>query len=164
MPRKSPTEADRLEAIRCLIAGLAEGTDVNDLVFSIAPLHPPDNTFPGEAFMEIALNAMNLAEVQERDLPYDQLLSQHLVECEFRGRRAQKVKFAILATGAARGGIEPDLLEEIIWWRTDDFWSYALAAAVAIIRACAAKQNRAVGEFAEELGRCVGVDVHGGFR
>ena len=89
--------------------------------------------------MEVAVQAMDLAGIEQRDLPYQELLNNHLPEYEFRDRRAQKIKFAILATGAARGGIDPDLLDEVIWWRTDDFWFYALAA-TAIIRSSAAKQ------------------------
>ena len=57
--------------------------------------------------MEVAVQAMDLAGIERRDLPYEELLNKHLPEYEFRGRRAQKIKFTILATGAARGGIDP---------------------------------------------------------
>jgi hypothetical protein len=40
-----------------------------------------------------------------------------------------------LAAAATHGGTEPDLLDEVSWWQTDDFWEYALFAAVAYIRA-----------------------------
>lgn len=39
----------------------------------------------------------------------------------------------------------------MIWWRTDDFWRYALCAAVALIRACAERQGIIVAAFAERL-------------
>ncbi|HEY5025113.1 MAG TPA: hypothetical protein VII76_09060 [Acidimicrobiales bacterium] len=140
MPKRKPTESDRREAIRSLLVGLRRGTELPDLALSLEALHPRDNTFPGEVFMEVAVQAMDLAGIEQRDLPYEELLNNHLPEYEFRDRRAQKIKFAILATGASRGGISPDLLDEVIWWRTDDFWFYALAAAAAIIRSSAAKQ------------------------
>jgi phage-related holin len=38
-----------------------------------------------------------------------------------------------------QGGTEPDLLNEVGWWQTDDFWPYALFAAVAYIRATASR-------------------------
>ena len=101
--------------------------------------------------MEVAVQAMDLAGIEQRGLPYEELLNNYLPEYEFRGRRAQKIKFAILATAAARGGIDPDLLDEVIWWRTDDFWFYALAAAMAIIRASAAKQEVPVADLIAEL-------------
>ena len=156
-----PDEADRHEAIRSLLAGVRQGTEVPGLALSLEPLHPRDNTFPGEVFMEVAVEAMDVADVQPRGLRYEELLSRFLTECEFRGRRSQKIKFAILATGASRGGIDPDLLDEITWWRTDDFWFYALAACVAVIRACSDKRSRQIGEFVVDVGNRLGVDLGG---
>ena len=46
----------------------------------------------------------------------------------------------MLAAAALHGGTEPDLLDEVAWWQTDDFWQYALFAAVAYIRAAAASR------------------------
>jgi hypothetical protein len=46
-----------------------------------------------------------------------------------------KLQYAVLAAAALHGGTEPDLLDEVAWWQTDDFWQYALFAAVAYIRA-----------------------------
>jgi hypothetical protein len=42
-----------------------------------------------------------------------------------------------LAVAALHGGAEPDLLDDVVWWRTDDFWQYAMFAAIAYIRAAA---------------------------
>src|ERR1700757_4669724 len=42
---------------------------------------------------------------------------------------------------AIHGGTEPDLLDEVAWWQTDDFWQYALFAAVAYIRAAAKRAS-----------------------
>lgn len=44
---------------------------------------------------------------------------------------------AVPAAAALRGGVEPDLLEEVAWCQTDDFWRYALFAAVTYIRIAA---------------------------
>ncbi len=145
--------------MRLLLIGLEQGLDVQDLAFSIEPLHPRDNTFPGEVFMDVAVHALDLAHAEQRALPYDELVSSHLTECEFRGRRAQKIKFAILAIGAVRGGIDPDLLDEVIWWRTDDFWFYALAGSVAVARACADKRSLPMAEFVGELAHGLDVDL-----
>lgn len=151
MPTRRPTESDRREATRSLLEGLRRGTELPDLALSLESLHPGGNTFPGEVFMEVAIQAMDLADVEQRGLPYDELLNNHLPEYELRGRRTLKIRFAILATGAARGGVDPDLLDEVVWWRTDDFWFYALAAAMAIIRASAAKQGVPVADLIAEL-------------
>jgi hypothetical protein len=43
----------------------------------------------------------------------------------------------VLAAAALHGGVEPDLLGEAAWWQADDFWQYAMVAAVGYIRAAA---------------------------
>jgi hypothetical protein len=44
-----------------------------------------------------------------------------------------------MAAAALHGGTEPDLLDKVAWWQTDDFWQYALFATVAYIRAAASR-------------------------
>ena len=97
---------------------------------------------------------MDLAGVAgDHPIAYEGLLDQHLAEHRFRGRANRKIQFAVLASAAARGGIEPDLLDEVIQWQTDDFWWYALAAAIAVIRACAERTGLSVRAFTERLGQ-----------
>jgi hypothetical protein len=36
-----------------------------------------------------------------------------------------------------RAGVDPGLLEEVSWWRTDDLWFWALEALVTYVRAAA---------------------------
>jgi hypothetical protein len=60
-------------------------------------------------------------------------------------------QFAILAAAALRGGTEPDLLGEVVWWQTDDFWQYAMYAAVAYIRAAADRARVPVRQACQEL-------------
>jgi hypothetical protein len=52
---------------------------------------------------------------------------------------------------ALRGGTEPDLRAEVAWWQTDDFWQYALYAAVAYIRAAAGRAGMPVRQVCQEL-------------
>jgi hypothetical protein len=61
-----------------------------------------------------------------------------------------KLQFAVLAA-ALHGGAEPDLLDEVAWWQTDDFWQYALYAAVAYIRAAASRAGVPVRHVCQEL-------------
>lgn len=65
------------------------------------------------------------------------------------GRENRKIQYAILTSAAWRAGLEPDLLDEVVWWRTDDFWRYGLFAAVTVIRACSARLEIPVSEFVE---------------
>jgi hypothetical protein len=55
--------------------------------------------------------------------------------------RSAKQEAAIRSAGRSSRPrrTEPDLLDEVAWWQTDDFWQYGLFAAVAYIRAAASR-------------------------
>jgi hypothetical protein len=57
--RKRPAPEDTATARGVLLDGLARDADTFELVSSIAPLHPRDNTFPGEVFLHLAADALN---------------------------------------------------------------------------------------------------------
>ena len=158
MARRRPSEEDRLEAIRRLLSGLADGADVHELAAFIADLHPKNNTFPGEVFMGLAADALEAAGATRHEpITYEGLRETYLPECEFRGRENRKIQFAILTSAAVRGGLEPDLLDEVEWWRNDDYWRYALYAAVALIRVAAARQSGSVARLVQQLSEQHGV-------
>ena len=48
-----------MTARRVLLDGLACDADVLELVSELAPLHPRDNTFPGEVFLRAAADALD---------------------------------------------------------------------------------------------------------
>lgn len=159
MPTRIPSESDRVDAVVRLLGGLAEGRDVFEVASTIADLHPRHNTFPGEVYMGLASDALELAEVDRGEpIACESLLEDHLSECDFRGWDKRKIQYAILTSAAIRGGIQPDLLGETAW-RTDDYWRYALFAAVAVIRACAARLGISVHEFVERLARFHGLEL-----
>ncbi len=154
------TEEDRLEALRRLLAGLVAGVDVFDLSAAVFDLHPKNNTFPGEVFMRLGAETLEIARITREDpLPYEGLRETYLAECAFRGRDNRKIQFAILCCAASRGGLKPDLLDEVVWWQTDDFWAYALAAATALIRACAERVGEPVPDFVRRLREDLEPDV-----
>jgi hypothetical protein len=106
-----------------------------DLISELAPLHPRDNTFPGEAFLQVAAAALDWCGASRADpLPLEGLRGRFLPECAFRGRQNKKLKYAVLAAAAVHG--RTGLLDEVAWWQDDDFWRYAMFAVVAYI--CAA--------------------------
>ena len=112
MARQGPTEEDRDEALRRLLSGLAAGDDVFELSASVADLHPKNNTFPGEVFMELAADALEVADATRNDpIPYLGLRETYLPECEFRGKDNRRIQYAILTSASVRGGLEPDLLD-----------------------------------------------------
>jgi hypothetical protein len=150
--RTKPTSDDAVEAIQKLLSALIAESDILELTAELAPLHPRNNTFPGEVFLRLGAEALQIAGVtRDRPLSYEGVRERFLPECEFRGRENRKLQFALLASAALHGGVEPDLLDEVQWWQTDDFWQYAMLAAVAWMRAAAAHEGTAVPDFCGRL-------------
>jgi hypothetical protein len=50
----------------------------------------------------------------------------------------------------------PNLLDEVAWWQTDDFWQYALFATVAYARAVASRAGVPVRQACQDLAYCPG--------
>jgi hypothetical protein len=154
---KRPTPQDAATARRILLDGMARDTEVSELVGELAPLHPRDNTFPGEILLHVAADALDWCGASSADpLALEGISERFLPECAFRGRQNKKLQFAVLAAAALRGGAEPDLLDEVAWWQTDDFWQYALYAAVAYIRAAANRAGVPVRQVCQELAQRAG--------
>jgi hypothetical protein len=61
MARKGPTDQDHAEAVRRLLSGLARGDDAYGLMAIIEELHPRHGTFPGEVFMRLSGDALEMA-------------------------------------------------------------------------------------------------------
>ncbi len=118
-----------MTARRVLLDGLARDADIFELVSELAPLHPRDDTFPGEVFIRVAADALDWCGASRADpLPLEGLRERFLPECTFRGRENTKLQYAVLAAAALQGGTEPDLLDEVAWWQTDDFWQSRVTA------------------------------------
>ena len=149
--RKRPTNEDAGTARQVLLDGLARDADIVELLSELAPLHPRDNTFPG-VFLRLAADALDWCGASQADpLPLEGLRERFLPECDFRGRQNRKLQYAVLAAAALHGGTDPDLLDEVAWWQGDDFWQYALFAAVAYIRAAASRAGVPVRQACQDL-------------
>lgn len=155
--RKRPTPQDAVTARRILLDGMARDSEVPELAGGLAPLHPRDDTFPGEVLLQIAADALAWCQASRADpLALEGMSQRFLPECAFRGRQNKKLQFAVLAAAALHGGAEPDLLDEVAWWQTDDFWQYALYAAVGYIRAAASRAGVPVRQVCQELAQRAG--------
>jgi len=111
-----PARQDWATARRILLDGLARDADVSELAGELAPLHPRNNTFPGEVFLHVAADLLDWCGASRADpLALEGMRERFLPECAFRGRQNSKLQFAILAAAALRGGTEPDLLYEVAW-------------------------------------------------
>jgi hypothetical protein len=125
--KKRPTDEDAATARRALLDGLARDADIFQVLSGLASLHPRNDTFPGEVFLHLAGDALEWCGASRAEpLPLEGLRERYLPECAFRGRQNAKLQYAVLAAAAVHGGTEPDLLEEVAYWQTDDFWQYAM--------------------------------------
>jgi hypothetical protein len=84
-------------------------------------------------------------------LPLGGLRERFLPEAAFRGRQNAKLRYAVLAAAAVHGGTGPDLLDEVASWQADDFWQYAMYAAIACIRAAASRAGVPVRQACQDL-------------
>jgi hypothetical protein len=149
--KRRPSPDDARAAVALLLAVKTRG-DIYDALDQVRPLHPKDNTFPGEVFMRLAAEALGLGGVSaERPLSSEGLVERYLPECRFRGKDASKLRYALLAAAATHGGVEVELLDEVAYWGTDDFWSYAGLAAVAWARAVADQRGLLLAELCQQL-------------
>jgi len=152
MARARPTPEDAATARRILLDGLARDAQVFELLGELEPLHPRNDTFPGEVFLHLAADALDWCRASRTNpLPLEGLRERFLPEVSFRGRQNKKFQYAVLAAAALHGGTEPDLLAEVAWWQTDDFWEYALYAAAAYIRAAASHSGVPVRQACQDL-------------
>ena len=143
-----------MTARQILLDGLAQDVDIFVLESELVSLHPRDNTFPGEVFLRLAADALDWCGASRADpLPLEGLRERFLPECTFRGRQNNKLQYAVLAAAALYGGTDPDLLDEVVWWQSDDFWQYALFATVAYIRAAASRAGMPVRQACQDLSR-----------
>jgi hypothetical protein len=136
--RKPPTAQDAAAAREILLDGLANDVDLVEILNQLAPLHPRNNTFPGEVLLRLAADALDWAGIdQAHPIDLAGMRERLLPEASVTGRDRRKLQFAILTAAAQHGGVDVDLLDEVARWQTDDFWRYAAYAAAAYIRIAA---------------------------
>jgi hypothetical protein len=82
----------------------------------------------GAQFMEALPTKVGVRQTRFGSHPValEGIADRFLPECTFRGRDKRKLRFAVLAVAVLHGGDEPDLLEEVVWWQTGDFWPVSL--------------------------------------
>lgn len=152
MKRVPPSDDDARAAMTELLDALARDEDLDVVVENARFRHPKNNTFPGEVFLDVARDALDLADAgRANPIPYEGFLEVHLADWPLRGREKSKIQYAVMAAASKRGGIEPDLLGETYWWDTDDFWFYGTLTAIACIRAAAARRQASVEVICVEL-------------
>jgi len=107
MGEKRPTAEDRVEAIRIALSGIAGDADPDDLASELQPIHPKNDTFPGEVLLELAADAIELSgATRENPIDYEGIREKHLAELVFKGKSEhRKSHFALRAAAMIRAGV-----------------------------------------------------------
>jgi hypothetical protein len=137
--QRRPTAEHRATAIRVTLSGIAGDVDLGELARRLEPLHPTNNTFPGEVLLELAADAIEESgATRDHPLEFEGIRKRHLPEDRAHTKaQHHKAEYALRAAAMVRAGVDPGLLDEVIWWRTDDLWFWALQALVTYVRASA---------------------------
>jgi hypothetical protein len=161
--RTRPTAEDRREAIRIALHGIAAGVDLPDLARELEPLHPKNDTFPGEVFLELAADALEAGGIsREQPVDYEGIRERHLPERQFRGRTEHhRSHYALRAVTMIRAGVTPDLLDEVSWWDTNDLWIWSLYALVIYLRVAAERTGEAVAAVCQRVAKRHGIELAG---
>jgi hypothetical protein len=74
--------------------------------------------------LELAADAIEEAGAsRERPIEFDNIRTRYLPEGRAHTKaQHRKAEFAIRAAAMIHAGVDPDLLGEVRWWRTDDFF------------------------------------------
>lgn len=116
---------------------------------AVAPYDVPAAFTPDVAILELAVAALDLAQVPELGpLEYDGLRERYLPEIQFSGRTQHRnSQYALYATACFRGGLRSDLLNDAGWWNRR-LWIYSTYALVIYTRAAAERRNTSAQEVA----------------
>lgn len=160
MPSKRPTDEDAARAKALGLSAIINGFTDSDVHLELLALHPRHDTFPGELYLEMAVDVLELA-APSRDEPieYEGLITRHLPDLKLRGRsQHEHMKYAMLTPPAWRGGLAPDLLGEVHYW-VDDYWVVALDALAIYVRATAERTGRSVTDVCAWLAERHGITL-----
>jgi hypothetical protein len=157
--RKRPSPEDRTAAIGIALSALAHGIERGDIARQLETLHPKNNTFPGEVLLELAADAIEESGAsRQRPIEFEDIRERYLPESSAHSAtQHRKSKFALRAAAMIRGGVDPGLLDEIVWWRTDDLWWWSLLALVIYVRAAAERTGDSVQAVCERIAERHGV-------
>ncbi len=142
-----------------MLADLSSGQEFDTIIEGLAVVHPKDNTFPAEELLELAADAIEESGVtRSHPIDYERIRENYLPERVFRGKvEHHRSHYALRAAAMIRGGVYPDLLDEVGSWHNDDLWFYAFFALVIYMRIAAERSERSFEEVARALGARRGV-------
>lgn len=156
-----PTNTERLDAARVVLAGIARAEPLDDVFEQLAPYLDYAFPFPADVLVELAADALTLAGAT-RDTPVSltDAHKRYLPEWTISGNTAHnKSRVAIELAVALHGGIVPDYDAAAIWWQVQDLEFYAFQAAAIMIRIAAERTGRPGASICGELAASHGMKL-----
>jgi hypothetical protein len=131
------------------------------LLSALGVLHPEHDTFPGEVLLALAADAIEEGGASRDDpIQFAGIRERYLPESTARTKaQHHKSEFAIRAAAMIRAGVDPGLLAEINWWRTDDLWVWAVDALIIYIRVAADRTGLPEAVICERLAARNGIHL-----
>jgi len=154
-----PTSEDRIAAAQIALSGVADGTDLDELRHRVERLNFPNNTFLGELLLGLAADAIEVSGAsREQPIAFEKIRERHLPECTAHTKaQHHKSIYALRAAAMIRAGVDPGLLDEVSWWRTDDLWFWAFDALVVYLRVAAERTGEPINVVCEQVANRHGV-------
>ena len=132
---RRPTSDDRVAVVRIVLSGVAEAMELADLAAQLVPFHPKHNTFPAEVLLQLSADAIEESgATREQPIEFADIRKCYLPECVAHTKaQHHKSEYALRAAAMVRGGVDPGLLEEVVWWqspqpRGEHDWAHAAIA------------------------------------
>jgi hypothetical protein len=109
---------------------------------------------PGELLLDLAADAIDIACAgRESPVEFEGIRERHLPEAVAHSKaQHHKSKFGLRAAAMIHGGVNPGLLDEVQWWRTDDLWFWSLEALAVYVLAAAERTDQSVASVARQIG------------
>ncbi|MGH8984518.1 MAG: hypothetical protein ACRDY6_11665 [Acidimicrobiia bacterium] len=161
--RKRPTAEDRVESTRIALRVIALGVDLPDVARELEPLHPKNDTFPGEVLLALAADTLEEGGIsREQPVDYEGIRERYLPEQSFRGKaQHHRSHYALRAVTMIRAGLTPNLLDEVSWWDTNDLWIWSLYALVIYVRVAAERTGQSAAEICQRVAARHGIELVG---
>jgi hypothetical protein len=111
--------------------------------------------------VELAADAIDYSGASRAaPIEFEKIRERYLPECGARTKaQHHKSEFALRAAAMLRGGVDPGLLDEVMWWQSDDLWVWAFDALIVYVRVAAERRTDSVAQVCEHLATAHGIEL-----
>jgi hypothetical protein len=149
---------------RIALTAIAAAADPLETSRRLEPFHPKNYMFPAEVLLELAADALDESGAsRDQPLQFDGLRERYLAEVVFHGEtQHRRCHYALGAAAMIRTGVKPALLDEVMWWQTNDLFVWSLYALVIYARAAAERTGDGVDAVCRRVAGRHGMELAAG--